>query len=150
MLRITKQTDYGIVLLTTLAGQPGRLFAAPELALETRLPAPMVSKILKALAREGIVESHRGAKGGYCLGRPADEISVAEVITALEGPIGITACIDDAAGECGYAGACAVRSNWNQINRVIRHALDSISLAEMAPQPPAQLVTLGRQAARVS
>lgn len=140
MLRITKQTDYGIVLLTALANDPDRQVNAPELAQETALPQPMVAKILKLLARAGILESHRGVNGGYCLARPPEELSVAEVITALEGQIAITECTDDSSGLCPQEGICAVRSNWNRINLAIQEALDSISLAEMtgpvrAPRP---------------
>ena len=97
MIRITKQTDYGIVLLTHLAAQPERQLNAPELAAETQLPLPMVSKILKLLVREGLLLSHRGVKGGYSLGRPPAEITMAEIIASLEGPIAITECIDVAA-----------------------------------------------------
>jgi FeS assembly SUF system regulator len=145
MIRITKQTDYGIVLLTHLSQDPERLYTAPELAEEARLPLPMASKVLKTLAREGVLESHRGAKGGYCLARPAAEITVQEIISALEGPIAVTDCIDEAPGECDYTPTCPVRSNWNQINLAIREALDGITLADMAfPLPPAQkLVSLG-------
>ena len=77
MLRMTKQADYGIVLMTYCASRPGQRFAAPELAAETRLPAPTVSKILKLLAREGLLESHRGVKGGYSLARRPEQITVA-------------------------------------------------------------------------
>lgn len=131
MLRITKQTDYGIVLLTALAEEPARLVNAPELAQETSLPQPMVAKILKLLARSGILESHRGVNGGYCFARPPEELSVAEVITALEGQIAITECTDDTSGLCPQETTCAVRSNWNRINLAIQEALGRISLAEM-------------------
>jgi FeS assembly SUF system regulator len=144
MLRITKHTDYGIVLLTHLANAPGRMFSAQDLAGETQLPAPMVSKILKLLAREGVVASHRGVKGGYSLSRSSDEITVAEVISALEGPIAITECIDEGAHQCGYEPLCGVRSNWNHINQVIREALESITLTEMNAPAPRRLVSLGR------
>lgn len=131
MLRITKQTDYGIVLLTHLATDPERRVNAPELADEASLPQPMVAKILKLLARAGILESHRGVNGGYCLaGRPED-LSVAEVIAALEGQISITECTDDTPGLCPQEEVCRLRSNWNRINLAIQDALDGISLAEM-------------------
>lgn len=131
MLRITKQTDYGIVLLTHLAADPERRVNAPELADETSLPQPMVAKILKLLARAGILESHRGVNGGYGLaGRPED-LSVAEVIAALEGQISITECTDDTPGLCPQEEVCRLRSNWNRINLAIQEALDGISLAEM-------------------
>ena len=144
MLRITKQTDYGIVLLTRMAQSREGLHTAGDLAGESHLPAPMVSKILKTLAREGILESHRGVKGGYTLKRETEEISVADIVTAIEGPIGITECIDDTPGECGYASFCGLRSNWNQINAAIRDALEGITLAEMAP-PDVRVVPLGER-----
>ena len=143
MIRMTKQTDYGIVLLSRMAGLPERLFNATELATDTHLPQPTVSKVLKILARAGLLDSHRGVKGGYTLARDPEEITVTEVIGALEGPIGITECIDDTPGECSLEARCPVRGNWHRINEAIRQALDGISLAEMArPQAP-PLVSLG-------
>ena len=146
MIRITKQTDYGIVLLTHLAATPERQVNAPELAAETRLPLPMVSKILKLLVREGVLLSHRGVKGGYGLARPPEEISMAEVISALEGPIAITECIDEHSG-CTHEPFCSVRGRWHRINAALRQALEGITLAEMGhPAPHQQLVTLGGRA----
>lgn len=132
MLRITKQTDYGIVLLTSMAHDPDRLVNATDLAGETGLPQPMVAKILKHLARSGVLASHRGVNGGYALARPPEELSVAEIIVALEGQIAITECTDDEPGLCAQETVCPVRSNWNRINGAIQEALDRISLAEMA------------------
>jgi len=142
MIRITKQTDYGIVLLTHVAAEPERQFNAPELAAETRLPLPMVSKILKLLTKEGLLDSHRGVKGGYSLSRQPESISMAEIITALEGPIAITECIE-VAGDCSHEALCPVRGNWRRINQAVRAALEGITLAELA-QPKQKLVTLGR------
>jgi FeS assembly SUF system regulator len=146
MIRITKQTDYGIVLLTHLAATPERQVNAPELAGETRLPVPMVSKILKLLVREGILVSHRGVKGGYGLAKPPEEVSMTEVISALEGPIAITECIDDEHSGCSHQPFCGVRGRWQRINTALRTALDGITLAEMAEvqRPKQELVTLGR------
>jgi FeS assembly SUF system regulator len=145
MIRITKQTDYGIVLLTHLAADPERQYNAPELAAEARLPLPMVSKILKLLAREGLLVSHRGVKGGYSLARQPEAISMAEIISSLEGPIALTECIS-VEGDCSHEALCPVRSNWRRINQAVRTALAGISLAEMA-NPRQQLVTLGRSGA---
>jgi FeS assembly SUF system regulator len=144
MIRITKQTDYGIVLLTHLASHVERQWNAPELAAETQLPLPMVSKILKILVREGLLVSHRGVKGGYSLGRLPEEITMAEIISALEGPIAITECIE-VSSDCSHERLCPVRSNWHRINQAVRGALEGITLAEMTgPLAPAQkLVTLG-------
>jgi FeS assembly SUF system regulator len=142
MIRITKQTDYGIVLLTHLASHPEGQYNAPDLAVETRLPLPMVSKILKVLARDGLLASHRGVKGGYSLARSPEAISMAEIISSLEGPIALTECIE-VSGDCMHEPVCAVRSNWQRINEAVREALAGITLAEMV-HPLPKLVTLGR------
>ena len=149
MIRITKQTDYGIVLLTHLAAQADRHLNAPELAAETQLPLPMVSKILKLLARDGLLTSHRGVKGGYSLSRPPGEISMAEIIASLEGPIAITECIS-VDSDCTHEALCPVRSNWQRINQAVRSALEGITLAEMARPQRQELVTLGRGFAAIS
>jgi FeS assembly SUF system regulator len=143
MFRITKQTDYGIVLVSHMAAEPERQFTAPDLAAEAQLPVPMVSKILKLLAREGVLISHRGASGGYTLARGPREIAVSEVITALDGPIAMTECIDDGPGECLQERVCPLRSNWQVINRAVREALDGIKIADMVLPLPERLVTLG-------
>lgn len=144
MIRITKQTDYGVVLLTHFASYPDRQTNAPELAAETQLPLPMVSKILKLLVRERLLVSHRGVKGGYSLARLPEEITMAEIISALEGPISLTECVE-VSSDCSHEHSCSVRSNWQRINDAVRGALEGITLAEMK-QPLAathKLVTLG-------
>src|SRR5687767_3559958 len=149
MIRLTKQTDYGIVLLTRMALHPERQTNAPELAAEAGLPLPTVSKILKLLTHQELLVSHRGVKGGYGLARPPAEISVAEIIAAIEGPIAITECIEHSpsAGECAQEPVCPNRSNWQVINAAVRQALYGITLADMAqPLQPRPLVTLGRRA----
>ncbi len=139
---MTKQADYGIVLMTRMAGEPGRRFTAPELASATQLPLPTVSKILKHLGRDGLLDSHRGVKGGYALTRDPERISVAAMISALDGPIAVTECIDDVPGECSQEDVCRLRSNWQRITLAVRQALESLSLADLtAPLPP--LVQLG-------
>ena len=133
MLRLTKQSDYGIVLMTFFAAGPERrVHNARDLAAMARLTLPTVSKILKALARADLLVSHRGVKGGYRLARRPAEISVAEVIAALDGPIAITECAPDSSEECSYEAFCRVRANWQRINRAVRDALGSVTLEEMA------------------
>ena len=131
LLRLSKITDYGIVLLADLARLPeGASRNARELALRAELPAPVVSKVLKALTREGLLESQRGAKGGYALARPAARISVAAVIDALEGPVAITECALGPA-VCSHEGSCSVRDPVHVINGVVREALSTVSLADL-------------------
>src|SRR5579863_9158968 len=131
MIRISRQTDYGIVLLTQMAARPEHQYNAPDLAAEARLPLPMVSKILKLLTREGVLASHRGVKGGYSLARRPEAISMAEIIAALDGPIAITECVDTE-GDCAHERLCPVRSNWHRINQAVLAAVQGITLAEMA------------------
>ena len=137
MIRITREADYGILLMTGLAQAEGQPRSAASLAQQRRLPLPMVSKILKALARAGLLTSQRGVQGGYSLARPATEISAADIIGALEGPIAITECSDEAHDGCSRQDHCEVSNHWPRINRAIHAALQSISLAEMSrPDPP--------------
>ncbi|MBZ0271455.1 SUF system Fe-S cluster assembly regulator [bacterium] len=145
MIRISRLTDYGIVLLTHMASDGAADSSNPEthnakdLASATYLPVPMVSKILKLLARDGLLLSQRGAKGGYRLSKPAGQINVAEVVRALEGPIAITECVvvdeEGMAGCCDNADVCQVRGNWQRINHVVEEALSRISLRDMVQAP---------------
>jgi len=136
MIKIGRLTDYGIVLMRSMASHRDRPRTAAEVAAAVHLPLPTVSKLLRELARENLLDSQRGVKGGYILARDPELISVAEIITALEGPIALTACsTDDTDPDCEHESLCPVRGHWNKINRAIRDALQGISLAEMA-QPP--------------
>ena len=137
MIRITREADYGILLMTCLAQAGGQPRSAAALAQQRRLPLPMVSKILKALARAGLLTSQRGAQGGYNLARPPAEISAANIIGALEGPLAITECSADAHDGCARQEHCEVSNHWPRINQAIYTALQSISLLEMSrPDPP--------------
>lgn len=143
MIRLSRLTDYGIVLMAQLAASPqGRTHAAREIAGHTRLPLPVVSKILKMLARGGLLVSQRGAKGGFALARPAEEISVPEMITVLEGPIGLTECTQHP-GACPQEQSCHVREPWQLINEAVRTALANITLADLAaPRSPGSVIPL--------
>lgn len=141
MLRLSKLTDYGTVAMVYIARDADRTHAAAELAATIGLAVPTVSKILKMLAGAKLLRSVRGAKGGYMLSRPAGEISIAELIDALEGPIGLTEC-SVVTGLCALEGSCSVRGNWQRINGVIRDALGQMTLADLA-QPTFRPVRLG-------
>lgn len=133
MIKIGRLTDYGIVLMRYLASHRDRAHNATELAVEAHLPAPTVSKLLRELARARLLESQRGAKGGYVLARSPERISVADIITVLEGPIALTACStlsDDP--DCEHQSQCPVRGHWTRINDAVRTALEGVSLADMA------------------
>ncbi len=116
--------------MTTLARRPEHLRNASDLAAETHIAAPTVSKLLKALAHGGLVDSVRGAHGGYRLSRPSDSIPMSEIISILEGPIAMTECaVHD--GKCGIESDCDVRGNWQLINQAILGALETVTLADM-------------------
>ena len=129
MLRMSRLTDYGIVLLTELAAR-GEQSNARELSEETGLPGPAVSKLLKVLTREGFLQSQRGTKGGYALARPPEEISVAAVIDALEGPIALTECSAHP-GVCERESQCQTRAPWQRINRAVRDTLEQVRISEL-------------------
>lgn len=131
MLRMSKLTDYGTVVLAFMAGQPKEMHSAAEIAEATRLALPTVSKVLKKLTSAGVLTSCRGAHGGYNLARASQSISATEIIDALEGPIAITECSGDHS-HCSLEDVCALGGRWQTINQLIRRALDEISLAELA------------------
>ncbi|MBP1600569.1 MAG: system Fe-S cluster assembly regulator [Acidobacteria bacterium] len=142
MLRVTKLADYGIVMMTYVASRGGATHNARDIASEVRLPLPMVSKVLKQLVRGGLLVSQRGTKGGYGLARRPEQITVAQIIHALEGPIAVTQCTDKVRGDCDIETKCPVRTNWFMINQAIHGALEKITLAEMTQPLRHQLVTL--------
>jgi len=148
MIRITRETDYGIVLLTSMVQGDDTSYSATALAKRSQLPLPMVSKILKALARAGLLLSQRGAQGGYSLARSPEHISAADIIDALEGPIAITECSTELPQACAYQEHCDVSNHWHRINGAIRHALRNISLLELSRPPLAQTETAGLQQAQ--
>ncbi|MCA3358928.1 MAG: SUF system Fe-S cluster assembly regulator [Roseomonas sp.] len=136
MLRLSKLTDYAVVVLTRLDdAADGGVLTAPGLAGATGLAEPTVAKVLKILAHAGLVEGRRGALGGYRLTRPLAAMPLIEVITAMDGPIALTACVDNSFGVCESESACPVRGRWDPVNEAIRRALTGISIADLAGPP---------------
>lgn len=131
MLRMSKLADYATVIVTEMARDPDTVQSANSLATATGVARPTVSKVLKALARGGVVESLRGVNGGYILPRPPGHITLAEVIAAIDGPIGVTEC-SALPGLCLREAVCAVRANWQKVNRIIYETLQQVTLADMA------------------
>jgi len=132
MFRLNRLTDYAVVVMTQMTRRPNDVHTAPQIATDTGIPLPTVAKLLNALARQSLVRSHRGAAGGYTLGRPADEVSVAQIIQAMEGPIALTACVEGSGHHCEVECLCPMRGNWEQVNRAIHDALSEVTLADMA------------------
>ena len=131
MLKLSKLADYATVVMTLIAAEPARVHTGVELAERSHLPSPTVAKLLKTLTRGGLLESTRGAHGGYRLVRAPGQISVADVIRALEGPIGVTECSIHE-GSCGLESKCGTRHGWRLINTAIRQALEAVTLDQLA------------------
>ena len=130
MLRITRLTDYGFILLAQMCRKEDELFNAKDLSEQLAIPLPTVSKVLKLLVQGSLLESHQGSQGGYRLARVASEISAANIIEVLEGPVSMTACcITD-----GCDRNCSVSNSWQKVNSIIVNTLQSVSLAEMVAE----------------
>jgi FeS assembly SUF system regulator len=130
MLRLSKLTDYATVILSFMAKDTVAFHTAIEIAAATGIALPTVSKILKLLVQTQVLMSTRGAKGGYALANTPDKITVAAVISAVEGPISLTECSISHQG-CEQASGCGIRGNWGVINQAIQDALESVTLADM-------------------
>ena len=145
MLRVTKLTDYATLVMTVLAAAPDAVLSANELSERAGIELPTAAKVLKPLAQAGLVEGFRGANGGYRLARDAHEVTLADIVEAMEGPLAMTECSIHA-GQCGIEDSCNVRGNWQRVNDVIAKALRDISLHDMAhgdvPAPPGKRISV--------
>ncbi len=132
MIKLSKMTDYAVVCLGMLARRPGYSMSANELSKETGLALYTVQKLLKLLvSKSDFVKANRGALGGYMLNRNSSEISVVEIIEALDGPITLTSCVDNSESFCESSDICFLGGKWNKINEIIRKSLNDISLKEL-------------------
>ena len=148
MLRISRLTDYGTMILVHLGSHDGRVCSASDVAASTHVALPTVQKILKILTRAGLVASARGVEGGYSLSSAPSSISAAKILDALEGPIAITEC-SNAESHCELESLCQVGTAWQKINKAIYAALSDITLADLT-RPPREFpaISLGRSHAR--
>lgn len=146
MLRISKMTDYATVILARLAIAPQRQFTAAQLAEQTRLAQPTVSKVLKLLLRRGLLHSTRGLHGGYRLARPAGEITAAQILDALEGPVALIECARHV-HHCSIESTCGVGRAWQRVSVALRRVLEEITLVELAGLggEPVRFAALERQ-----
>lgn len=144
MIKLSRLTDYGVVVMTQINQSADDVTTAQDLAQATGLPLPTVSKLLKTLAKTNLLASHRGVNGGYSLSRSLDQITAAEFIEALDGPVALTACVDGAEDACNVESLCPVRGGWDRVNRAIRTALEEVSLADLCA--PMEFPELGTSA----
>lgn len=149
MLRISKLTDYAILVMVELTASGEEVLSAQTLAERCGLEAPTVSKVLKSLARGGLVESFRGPSGGYRARHTPEEVSVASVIVAIEGPIAMTECSVHE-GLCTVEASCSARDNWQKVSRAVAGALERISLADMSRPADAAPVRTGLEIATLN
>ena len=132
MLRLSKSADYGLMAMRRLALLPrGACRSAREIASEHRIPPALMAKLLQRLARNGLVASHHGTKGGYRIARPASRISLREVIEAIEGPMAMLECLDPCKGECAQEGTCTVRSPLHRVQRRIVEELGRTTIGDL-------------------
>lgn len=139
MFRLSNLTDYAVVVMSHMARQRENVQTVGQIAERTGVPGPTVAKLMKLLVPAGLMVSQRGAAGGYSLHRQPEAITIAEIITALDGPIAITHCVDGAEGACTVETLCPMRGNWEKVNRAVRQALEQVTLADMMAPPPAFL-----------
>lgn len=134
MLRVNRMTDYALLLLSHFPKQNSPYFASPKTARElsefTGLPLPTVGKLLKTLSKNGFLESVRGVNGGYRLARDPKTISLAEIVSRVDGPIEVANCIGHAK-ECHMEARCRMKTHWSHINSVIESALAARTLADL-------------------
>ena len=131
MIKLSKLTDYAVIVLSVLAQTSEDHCTSVDLAQKTDLPEPTVSKILKLLAKGGLVASLRGSKGGYQLKQKAKAISIAEIVAVIEGPIAVTHCVDQSTECCDRSAICSMSGRWNKVNLAIQETLQKISLEDM-------------------
>ncbi|RLA09117.1 MAG: SUF system Fe-S cluster assembly regulator [Gammaproteobacteria bacterium] len=139
MLKISKLTDYGTLVMGGLAAHGEEFVSTADLAEAIGVAQPTVAKLLKMFTRAGLVESLRGQQGGYRLGRAPEKISVADIIQAVDGPLGLTECSTDE-GHCDQEESCNVKVNWQKISRVVADALQRVSLTELLQPAEQQLL----------
>jgi Rrf2 family protein len=130
---MTRETDYGVQALVFLGSVPeGTVVARPAIAEQLDIPNEFLAKVLRKLARAGLIRSHAGSKGGYSLSRPLGEIDVAGVIEAIDGPIAFARCLDGAKPPCRRVCACEIREGMARIQGEVRRLLARHSMAEVA------------------
>jgi FeS assembly SUF system regulator len=139
MLRLSNLADYGVVVMTAAAraALDSRLMSTAQVAQVTGIPAPTVAKLMGQLGRAGLLTSQRGVAGGFALSRAAAEISLADIVEAIDGPIALTHCGQEGA-ECDLSHNCAVRPHWAPVNRAVKAALADVRLADIVPAPARQ------------
>ena len=135
-MRLSNLADYAVVMLAAAARRGETRLSATCLADETGVPLPTAQKLVGRLAAAGIIVSSRGTGGGFKLARDPSAISLADIVEAVEGPIAMTACVEQGKHDCGVEQTCRVKPHWNAVNDAMRGALAGVSLASLAVSAP--------------
>ena len=136
-MRLSQLADYAVVLMSAAARHcGGTRVNAGTLAEETGVPLPTAQKLVSMLTRAGLMTSTRGTGGGIRLARPAAAISLADIIEAVEGPIAMTACVEQGRHDCALEGNCRVQPHWGAVNGAVRGALGGVSLSSLISNSP--------------
>jgi len=139
MVRLSRLADYGVLLMSHIARKSDHVCTGAALSETTHLPIPTVSKLLAKLARAGFLESIRGRDGGYVLALEPGEITVEGIVTAVDGPIALTVCLESGEGACDLEGICPSQPNWRRINDALRQALSDVTLLDISTPSPLHL-----------
>jgi FeS assembly SUF system regulator len=144
LMRISSLADYAVVMMAAAARHCGAecRLTATALAEETGLPLPTVQKLVSRLSASGLIESARGSGGGFRLARPPAAITLADIIEAIEGPIALATCVDEARHDCAVEGTCRVKPHMGLVNGAVRGALAGVSLASLSATAHAELGTV--------
>lgn len=134
-MRLSNLADYAVVMLAAAARKPDGRLNATCLSEETGVPLPTAQKLVGRLAAAGLIASSRGTGGGFRLARCASEISLADIVEAVEGPIAMTACVEQGKHDCGVEQTCRVKPHWDAVNNAMRGALAGVSLESLAQFP---------------
>ena len=145
-MRLTSLADYAVVVMSAAArAEYGAPLSAGMVAEQTGVPLPTVQKLMGRLAQSGLLASARGTGGGFVLAREPEKISLADIVEAVDGPIAMTACVDEGRHDCGLETACRVRAHWPGVNGAIRGALAGVTLESLAhgATPPGGAIPQG-------
>ncbi len=131
MIRVSKLADYGMVILSVMSASPNKVMNAASISRASKLPEPTVSKVLKLLVKADILQSKRGINGGYIMLRSANDLSINEIIRAIDGPLCIISCVDTVKSDCKLFDSCTIRRGWGNVNKVLSDVLDNLKLSDM-------------------
>lgn len=135
MIRLSNLADYAVVLMSTIAARPQKIHTAATLNMDTKVPLPTVSKILGKMAKADLLTSHRGIGGGFSMNGDKENISIADIIEAVDGPVQLTNCLSAEDMCCDYEPVCSTRGKWDKINKAVYEALNNVPLSEMVTEP---------------